>query len=95
MKSSNQVRRLRQTALPDGFGPIAVTAIKKLGLTERETEVLCWLASGKTNQEIATILGLSFFTVKTHVTNILHRLDVDTRTAAAAVLFRVLRGEAK
>ena len=71
----------------------APAAMNKLGLTERELQVLCWVASGKSNQEIATILGISFFTVKTHVKNIFGRLDVNTRTAAAAALFRVMSHE--
>ena len=93
MKRSNQWLRNKQIPLPNGFGPVALRAMKNLGLTEREAEVLCWMASGKTNQEIATILGLSFFTVKTHVKNILKRLEVETRTGAAAALFLALTRE--
>jgi DNA-binding CsgD family transcriptional regulator len=55
-----------------------------LGLSRRETEVLRWLVEGKTNQEIAGILGVSLSTVKTHVSRILRRLDVETRAAAVS-----------
>lgn len=51
-------------------------------LTSRENEVLAWLAEGKTNPEIAVILGVASGTVKMHVENILAKLGVDNRTAA-------------
>ncbi|MDQ6808259.1 MAG: LuxR C-terminal-related transcriptional regulator [Verrucomicrobiota bacterium] len=52
-------------------------------LTPRETEVLSWVSEGKTNPEIAVILGASPATVKTHVERILAKLSCETRTAAA------------
>jgi two-component system, NarL family, response regulator LiaR len=52
-------------------------------LTERETEVLRLLAKGKANKEIAVELGLGETTVKTHVSNILIKLGVSSRTQAA------------
>jgi DNA-binding CsgD family transcriptional regulator len=55
-------------------------------LTSREAEVLRWIARGKTNQEIAIILGLQAATVKKHVEHILMKLGVETRTAAAAMV---------
>ncbi len=54
----------------------------KLGLTPRVAEVLLWVAQGKTNPEIATILGISEWTVKKHVIEIFDKLNVETRTAA-------------
>ena len=51
-------------------------------LTSRETEVLSWIAKGKSNQDIAEILGLSFRTVKKHIEHIFNKLGVDNRTAA-------------
>jgi DNA-binding CsgD family transcriptional regulator len=51
-------------------------------LTARESEVLGWLAEGKTNPEIAVILGVAAGTVKMHVERILDKLGVDNRTAA-------------
>ena len=54
-----------------------------LGLTRREAEVLWWVGQGKTNPEIALILGLSAGTVKCHVERILNKLGCPTRTAAA------------
>lgn len=52
-------------------------------LTNREREVLQLIAQGKSNQEIATELFITLKTVKTHVSNILAKLDVEDRTQAA------------
>ena len=57
------------------------------GLTEREVEVLRLVAAGKTNPEIATLLFLSEKTVARHLSNIFTKLDVTSRTAAAAFAF--------
>jgi DNA-binding CsgD family transcriptional regulator len=54
-------------------------------LTTRETEVLSWIARGKTNGEIATILGTQTGTVKKHIEHIFEKLGVETRTAAATM----------
>lgn len=55
------------------------------GLTPRETEVLTWLARGKTNRDIADILGMSHRTVNKHLEHIFEKLGVETRAAAAAL----------
>jgi DNA-binding CsgD family transcriptional regulator len=57
--------------------------LKARGLSDREAEVLGWVMEGKTNPEIATILGLSRRTVHHHLENIYRKLGVETRTAAA------------
>lgn len=53
-------------------------------LTDRELEVLNWVREGKTNAEIAAILGLSPLTVKNHVRKILQKLKVSNRAQAVA-----------
>lgn len=58
-------------------------------LTARELEVLQLLAEGLTNQQVGTRLGLSARTVKTHVQNLLVKLDVPDRTGAVARAFRL------
>jgi ATP/maltotriose-dependent transcriptional regulator MalT len=54
------------------------------GLTEREAEVLRLVAQGRTNSDIASVLVLSPKTVERHLSNIFLKLEVSSRTAAAA-----------
>jgi DNA-binding CsgD family transcriptional regulator len=56
----------------------------RYGLSPREAEILELVSTGKTNSEIATILGLSPLTVKKHFERVREALGVETRTAAAA-----------
>lgn len=58
-------------------------------LTEREDEVLRLIARGNSNKEIASILTIGEKTVKTHVSNILEKLNVTSRTQAALYAVRV------
>lgn len=57
-------------------------------LTERELEILLLLAKGKTNQEIADDLFIALKTVKTHVSNLLSKLEVQDRTQAVIYAFK-------
>lgn len=59
-------------------------AIKRLGISKREFEVLELIAAGLSNQEIADRLYVSMSTVKTHVSNILAKLEAGRRTEAIA-----------
>ncbi len=61
---------------------------KELGLTNRESEVLSWISKGKTNRDIAQILGLSPRTIDKHLEQIYAKLGVENRTAAAALAAR-------
>jgi DNA-binding NarL/FixJ family response regulator len=54
-------------------------------LTDREMEVLRWLAQGKSNKEIAAALSISERTVKFHVSSILSKLNADNRTEAVTL----------
>jgi DNA-binding NarL/FixJ family response regulator len=65
-----------------------------LGLTPRVAETLLWLAQGKTNGEIATILGNSESTIKKRVFEIFNKLGVGTRTAASLRALEVLTSPA-
>jgi DNA-binding NarL/FixJ family response regulator len=66
----------------------------KLGLTPRAAEALLWLAQGKTNSDIATILGITESTVKKHVQEIFEKLGVETRGAATVRALEVLNSPA-
>jgi DNA-binding CsgD family transcriptional regulator len=65
-----------------------------LRLTPRVAEVLLWVAQGKTNPEIATILAISEQTVKKHMMEILAKLAVETRTAATLRALEILSSPA-
>ncbi|MFZ7945812.1 MULTISPECIES: response regulator transcription factor [Bacillaceae] len=57
-------------------------------LTSRELEILLLMAEGKTNQDIADELFIALKTVKTHVSNILSKLNVQDRTQAVIYAFK-------
>lgn len=61
-----------------------------LALTQREAEVLYWVAQGKTNRDVAEILGLSPKTVNKHLEHLFVKLGVETRSAATARALAVL-----
>jgi DNA-binding NarL/FixJ family response regulator len=62
-------------------------------LSEREMEVLTLVVDGKSNKEIATLLGISHQTVKNHITSILRKFGVEDRTQA--VVYALKRGWVK
>lgn len=68
-------------------GKPAAKHSRAFGVTAREGEVLHWLSHGKTNAEIATILGISTSTVAKHVERLLSKLGVENRMAAAAMVW--------
>ncbi len=61
--------------------------LRDVGLSRREAEVLSWVARGKTDADVAVILGLSVRTVHKHLEHIYTKLGVENRTAAAIHLF--------
>lgn len=65
-----------------------------LGLTPRETEVMSWVAQGKTSREIGMILGSSARTVQKHMEHIFEKLGVETRSAATLRAWQVARFDA-
>lgn len=62
--------------------PVNDAELKKLNLTARETEVLQLITQGHTNAEIADQLFLSLSTIKTHVSNLLAKMEVKNRAQA-------------
>ena len=66
------------------------TRLSTASLTPRETEVLSWIAKGKTNRDVGEILGMSPRTVNKHLEHVFEKLGVETRAAAAALASREL-----
>jgi DNA-binding response OmpR family regulator/DNA-binding CsgD family transcriptional regulator len=64
--------------------------LRNVSLTPRETEVLSWVAKGKTNRDIADILGMSPRTVNKHLEHVFEKLGIETRSAAAAIAGKLL-----
>ncbi len=65
--------------------------LQRLGLTNREAEVLLWVSQGKSNAEIAIILASKVRTVAKHLERVFAKLMVENRTAAAHAALTVLR----
>ncbi len=70
--------------------PSAAPLRAALGLSERQAEVLLWIAQGKGNADIGQILGISLPTVKMHVTRLFETLGCETRTAAARLALEAM-----
>ena len=91
--SGKELDHQKNQSSPDSISfPVDYSQLKKLGITQREHEVLIKMAEGLSNQEIADVLFLSESTVKTHVSNIFFKMDVKRRTAAiqAAKQLRII-----
>ena len=84
----NVVDLARRARIDLGDQPSADDRGNRLGLTPRETEVLALLADGRSNPEIAEQLFISPKTASVHVSNILTKLEVDSRGEAAALAHR-------
>jgi transcriptional regulator EpsA len=63
--------------------------IEDYGLSNREIEILNCVKIGRTNSEIATVLGISIFTVKNHLQNIFKKLDVYNRIQAVSKVAKI------
>lgn len=81
----NVLRKIQHMAPIDTSSEPAST-LSNGGLTARELEVIHWIKSGKTNQEIGIILLISENTVKSHVKRIFQKLNVTRRAQAVALL---------
>lgn len=95
-------RQLTVQLIPDHFhdeqllllnekpGDASWNALGAHGLTPRESEVLAWVAKGKTNADVGKILGLSDRTVQKHLEHIYQKLGVETRTTATVRALKIL-----
>ncbi len=61
---------------------------QRINLTEREREVMQHVVAGKTTAEIGNLLGIRYYTVQSHLKNLFRKLEVSSRTEAAAVALR-------
>jgi DNA-binding NarL/FixJ family response regulator len=86
-KDQEQYARWNQKFKPNFDSPLP---LQTLGLTPREAEVLCWVAQGKTNPDIAIILGMSEGTVKKHLEHIFQKMGVESRNAATLKALEIL-----
>lgn len=77
--------------LDEASAEATVEQLARLGLSRRETEILAWLVYGKTNPEIAMILGVSVRTVHKHMEHIYCKLGVENRHAAISLAFETMR----
>lgn len=87
-----RLRRHAATAPRAGRAEAKPEQLESLGLTPREAEILLWVSQGKTNPEIATILGIGLTTVKKHLEATFAKLGVENRTSAAALALEKLGG---
>jgi DNA-binding NarL/FixJ family response regulator len=90
-------RRLGDAGMGEAMWLLSVQAadapasrLATAALTPRETEVLSWVAKGKTNRDIGDILGMSPRTVNKHLEHVFEKLGVETRAAATALAGREL-----
>lgn len=73
----------REVLVPaNGIFELNANAVIELGLSKRELEVLALMAAGMSNREIAEQLFVSLNTIKTHLSNVFLKLDVQRRTQA-------------
>lgn len=95
-------RQLTVQLIPDQFrdehllllnekrGDASWSALAEYGLTPRESEVLAWVAKGKTNAEVGAILEMSDRTVQKHLEHIYQKMGVETRTTATVRALKML-----
>jgi transcriptional regulator EpsA len=74
---------IEQSAVPPADSPAQPPKPTFFDITERERQILRWIAAGKSNWEIGKILLISEFTVKNHVQNVLKKMSATSRTQAA------------
>jgi DNA-binding NarL/FixJ family response regulator len=83
-----QLHSQRQSDRNHSANTAASNRVTEAQLTPRETEVQSWVAKGKTNRDVADILGMSPRTVNKHLEHVFEKLGVETRAAATALASR-------
>lgn len=78
---------------PQNQNSAAAALRERFQLTLRESDVLLWIANGKTNREIGQILDMSPRTVNKHLEQVFRKLGVENRTSAAASAIRLLAAQ--
>lgn len=68
---------------------MSTTAVPKFSLTPRQIEILQLLANGKTDSEVAAALKLECGSIKSHMRRIFERLEVNNRTKAVVIAWRL------
>lgn len=84
------VKAMRAVHRGESYFPLAIASkaaarMRRDPLSQRELEVLAEIVKGRSNKEIADVLGITCGTVKLHVVNLLSKLEVRDRTQAASV----------
>lgn len=77
-----KARALEQLRSTPMAAALRAPQLQALGVTPREAEVLAWLGAGKTDRDIAVLLGCAHRTVQKHLQRLYVKLGVETRTAA-------------
>jgi DNA-binding NarL/FixJ family response regulator len=96
LRSGDEIQLGPDTVLHYSCGPVAragdvdtqLRSRIEHALTKRELEVATLVARGSSNQRIAKELGLSVRTIESHLDHAYNKLDVDSRTELAALLYR-------
>ncbi len=81
-------RQTKRVPLCPKFGD--ASCLQSLGLTPKESETLMWVAQGKSNRDVATILDVAEATVKKHLEHIFEKLGVESRGAATLMAIEAL-----
>jgi len=92
LRSDAVEARVQAASNAGGFHPdfSSHEPLMSLGLTNREAEVLLWVAQGKSNADVAAILGMSEKTAKQHLGAIFEKMGVENRHAAALRAVEIL-----
>ena len=75
-----------ETAASPNHAPVAAVARRSIHLTPREAEIVRYVMLGESNKQIARRLGISNYTVRDHVSNLLKKSGVTSRSRLALVL---------